>query len=152
VDGDALTFTVTTAPAHGTVVVNPDGTYTYTPANNYSGTDVFTVTVSDGKGGTTTVTISVTVNPTNVAPVASAPAIVTNKNTPVNGTITASDVDGDALTFTVSTAPAHGTVSVNPDGTYTYTPANNYSGTDVFTVTVSDGKGGTTTVTIKRNG
>jgi gliding motility-associated-like protein len=147
-DGDALTFTVTTPPVHGTVVVNPDGTYTYTPANNYSGTDVFTVTVSDGKGGTTTVTINVTVNPTNVAPVASAPAIVTNKNTPVNGTITASDVDGDALTFTVTTAPAHGTVVVNPDGTYTYTPANNYSGTDVFTVTVSDGKGGTTTVTI----
>ncbi|MBB4107401.1 Ig-like domain-containing protein, partial [Pedobacter zeae] len=147
-DGDPLTFTVTTPPAHGTAVVNPDGTYTYTPANNYSGTDVFTVTVSDGKGGTTTVTINVTVNPTNVAPVATSPAITTNKNTPVNGNITASDADGDPLTFTVTTPPAHGTVVVNPDGTYTYTPANNYSGTDVFTVTVSDGKGGTTTVTI----
>ncbi|SDD06044.1 Calx-beta domain-containing protein [Pedobacter soli] len=148
VDGDPLIFTVTTPPAHGTVVVNPDGTYTYTPANNYSGADVFTVTVSDGKGGTTTVTINVTVNPTNVAPVATAPAITTNKNTPVNSTITATDADGDPLTFTVTTPPAHGTVVVNPDGTYTYTPANNYSGADVFTVTVSDGKGGTTTVTI----
>nr|WP_316829064.1 Calx-beta domain-containing protein [Pedobacter miscanthi] len=147
-DGDALTFAVTTPPAHGTVVVNPDGTYTYTPANNYSGTDVFTVTVSDGNGGSTTVTINVTINPTNVAPVASAPAIITNKNTPVNGTITATDADGDALTFAVTTPPAHGTVVVNPDGTYTYTPANNYSGKDVFTVTVSDGNGGTTTVTI----
>ncbi|GAA4200928.1 hypothetical protein GCM10022289_13500 [Pedobacter jeongneungensis] len=147
-DGDPLSFALTTLPAHGTVVVNPDGTYTYTPANSYSGTDVFTVTVSDGKGGTTTVTINVTVNPTNVAPVASAPAITTNKNTPVNGTITATDADGDPLSFAVTTPPAHGTVVVNPDGTYTYTPANNYSGTDVFTVTVSDGKGGTTTVTI----
>ncbi|MGM9477963.1 Calx-beta domain-containing protein, partial [Pedobacter sp. GSP4] len=148
VDGDPLTYAVTTPPAHGTVVVNADGTYTYTPAPNYNGTDTFTVTVSDGKGGTTTVTISVTVSPVNDAPVATAPAIVTNKNTPVNGTITASDVDGDPLTFTVTTPPAHGTVVVNANGTYTYTPANNYSGTDVFTVTVSDGKGGTTTVTI----
>ncbi|WP_317169958.1 Ig-like domain-containing protein [Pedobacter sp. SG918] len=147
-DGDPLTFTVTTPPAHGTVVVNVDGTYTYTPVADYNGPDTFTVTVSDGKGGTTTVTVPVTVSPVNDAPVATAPAITTNKNTPVNGTITASDIDGDPLTFTVTTPPAHGTVVVNSDGTYSYTPANNYSGTDVFTVTVSDGKGGTTTVTI----
>ncbi|MBO9674606.1 MAG: tandem-95 repeat protein, partial [Sphingobacteriaceae bacterium] len=147
-DGDPLNFTVTTPPAHGTVVVNPDGTYTYTPANNYSGTDVFTVTVSDGKGGTATVTINVTVNPTNVAPVATSPAVTTNEDIPVNGNITASDADGDPLTFTVTTPPAHGTVVVNPDGTYTYTPAPNYNGTDTFTVTVSDGKGGTVTVTV----
>ncbi|WP_188834849.1 beta strand repeat-containing protein, partial [Pedobacter zeae] len=144
-DGNPLTYTVTTPPAHGTLIVNPDGTYTYTPAPDYNGTDTFTVTVSDGKGGTVTVTVPVTINPVNDAPVATAPAIITNKNTPVNGNITASDADGDPLTFTVTTPPAHGTVVVNPDGTYTYTPANNYSGTDVFTVTVSDGKGGTTT-------
>jgi uncharacterized repeat protein (TIGR01451 family)/gliding motility-associated-like protein len=148
IDGDPLTFTVTTPPAHGTVVVNPDGTYTYTPANNYSGADTFTVTVSDGKGGTTTVTINVTVNPTNVAPVATAPAVITNEDTPVNGKITATDADGDPLTFTVTTPPVHGTVVVNADGTYTYTPAPNYNGPDTFTVTVSDGKGGTTTVII----
>ncbi|WP_184470989.1 Ig-like domain-containing protein, partial [Pedobacter sp. AK013] len=147
-DGNPLSYTVTTPPVHGTVTLNPDGTYTYTPAPNYNGTDAFTVTVSDGKGGTVTVTVPVTVNPVNDAPVATAPAITTNKNTPVNGTITASDVDGDPLTFTVTTPPAHGTVVVNADGTYTYTPANNYSGTDVFIVTVSDGKGGTVTVTI----
>jgi len=147
VDGDPLTYTVGTAPANGTVVVNPDGTYTYTPANNYSGTDSFTVVVSDGKGGLVTVTVNITINPTNVAPVVSAPAITTPEDTAVNGTITATDADGDALTYTV-TQPAHGTVVVNPGGTYTYTPAANYNGADSFTATVSDGKGGTTTITI----
>ncbi|WP_421939882.1 Calx-beta domain-containing protein [Pedobacter sp.] len=147
-DGDPLTFTVTTAPANGTVTVNADGTYTYTPNANYNGTDVFTVTVSDGKGGTTTVTINVTVTPVNDAPVATAPAIATPQNAPVNGTVTANDVDGDALSFTLTTPPAHGTVVVNADGTYTYTPTPGFVGNDTFTITVSDGKGGTVTVTI----
>ena len=147
-DGDPLTYTATTPPAHGKVVVNPDGTYTYTPANNYSGTDTFVITVSDGKGGTIAVTVNVTINSTNVAPVATSPAVTTAEDTPVNGTITATDADGDALTFTVATPPAHGTVVLRPDGTYTYTPAANFNGTDVFTVTVSDGKGGTINITI----
>ncbi|WP_316801641.1 Calx-beta domain-containing protein [Pedobacter frigidisoli] len=147
-DGDVLTYTVTTQPSRGTVVMNPDGTYTYTPAPNYTGTDAFTVVISDGKGGTAIVTVNVTVTPVNHAPVASAPAISTNEDTLVNGAITASDVDGDPLTFTIATQPAHGTVVLNANGTYTYTPAANYNGADVFTVTVSDGKGGTTTVTI----
>ncbi|RYD99075.1 MAG: tandem-95 repeat protein [Sphingobacteriales bacterium] len=148
VDGDPLTYSVGTPPANGTVVVNPDGTFTYTPNNNYSGTDSFTVVVSDGKGGTTTVTVNVNIAPTNVAPVVTAPAITTNEDTPVNGKITATDADGDPLTFTLVTPPAHGTLVLNPDGTYTYTPNANYNGTDSFVVTVSDGKGGTTTVTI----
>ncbi|WP_443943537.1 Calx-beta domain-containing protein [Pedobacter sp. AW1-32] len=147
-DGNPLTYTIGSAPGHGTIVVNTDGTYTYTPAANYNGTDVFSVTVSDGKGGTTTVTINVTVTPVNDPPVASAPNITTAEDTPINGTITASDADGDVLTFTVTTLPAHGTVVVNADGTYTYTPAKDYNGTDSFTVTVSDGNGGSTTVTI----
>ncbi|RYX78252.1 tandem-95 repeat protein [bacterium] len=143
-----MTFTLVTPPAHGTLVLNTDGTYTYTPAPNYNGTDVFTVTVSDGKGGTTTVTINVTVTPVNDAPEATSPAITTPMNTPKTGVVSASDVDGDPLTFSVTTAPAHGTVVVNADGTYTYTPATGYVGADSFTITVSDGKGGTTTVTI----
>ncbi|MCX2576396.1 tandem-95 repeat protein, partial [Pedobacter sandarakinus] len=110
-DGDPLTFATTTPPANGTVVLNADGTYTYTPKANFNGTDSFVVTVSDGKGGSTTVTINVTVTPVNDAPVATTPVnINTNKNTPVNGTITASDVDGDPLTYTIATPPANGTV------------------------------------------
>ncbi|MCZ4222600.1 Calx-beta domain-containing protein [Pedobacter rhodius] len=148
VDGDALAYVVSKPPAYGTVVVNTNGTYTYTPNANYNGTDVFNVNISDGHGGNVTISISVNITQVNDAPVASSPAITATEDTPVNGTVTASDIDGDTLNFAVSTAPLHGSVVVNADGTYTYTPASNYNGTDVFTITVSDGKGGTTAVTI----
>ncbi|PLC06922.1 hypothetical protein CY658_07980 [Variovorax sp. RO1] len=148
VDGDTLTYTKGSNPAHGTVTVNADGTYTYVPGANFNGTDSFTVTVSDGHGGTTTSTVNVTVNPVNDAPTAPDYTKTTNEDTPVSGKVTGADLDGDALTYTKGSNPSHGTVAVNPDGTYTYTPNPNFNGTDTFTVTVSDGHGGTTTSTI----
>ncbi len=60
-DGDPLTVTATTSPARGSVVINADGTITYTPSNGFFGTDTFTYTISDGRGGTTTATVTVTV-------------------------------------------------------------------------------------------
>ena len=71
VDGDAVTYGKASDPAHGTVVVNADGSYTYTPAANYNGADSFTYTVSDGKGGSNTYTVAITVTPVNDAPVGS---------------------------------------------------------------------------------
>ncbi|MBI3503481.1 MAG: tandem-95 repeat protein, partial [Proteobacteria bacterium] len=155
VDGDALTFGLAAngGPAHGTVTVNPDGSYSYTPSANYNGTDSFTYTVADGKGGTTTGTISVDVAAVNDGPVTAGGTASGNEDTPITGQIAASDVDGDALTFGLAAngGPAHGTVTVNPDGSYSYTPSANYNGTDSFTYTVADGKGGTTTGTISVN-
>ncbi len=151
-DGDALTFAVPPngAPANGTVTIAPDGSYTYTPNADFNGTDSFTYTVSDGKGGTTTGTISVTVGGTNDGPVTAGGTASGTEDGIVTGQIVASDVDGDALTFGLSSngGPANGTVSIAPDGSYTYTPNANFNGTDSFTYTVSDGKGGTTTGTI----
>ncbi len=147
VDGNPLTFTLATPPSNGTVTVNADGTYTYTPNPNYNGADSFTVLVSDGQGGTRIAPVSIAVTPVNDAPVASGDTRITPEDTPVNGSIVAFDRDGDPLTYTINAAPAHGTVTINPDGTYRYTPAANYNGTDTFTVNVSDGKGGLVTVT-----
>ena len=62
-DGDPLTVTGTTAPAHGTAVVNANNTVTYTPATGYTGPDSFTYAISDGRGGTASATVSITVNP-----------------------------------------------------------------------------------------
>jgi VCBS repeat-containing protein len=148
IDGDTLTYTLSTAPAHGTLTLNPDGTYSYAPDPDYNGPDSFTVTVADGNGGSIDVTVPVTVTPVNDAPVASSPPITTAEDTPVNGTVTASDVDGDPLTYALTGGPAHGEVTVNPDGTYTYTPDPDFHGTDTFTVTVSDDQGGTVDVVI----
>jgi VCBS repeat-containing protein len=150
-DGDALTFSKGTDPGNGTVIVNADGTWTYTPSTGYTGTDTFTITVSDGKGGTATATISIQVNEQpNQVPTIEAQDLhkTTLKNTAVSGTVVATDADGDALTYVKGTNPSNGTVVVNGDGTWTYTPAPGYTGTDSFTITVSDGKGGTATATI----
>ena len=151
VDGDALTFTKASDPAHGTVTVHPDGTYTYTPATNYNGTDSFQVTVNDGHGGIVTITVPVVIRAVNDAPVPAAPPATTLEDTPVTGVVTATDAEGDPLTFTKAADPAHGTVTINSDGTYTYTPALNYNGADSFQVKVSDGHGGTSLVTVVVN-
>ena len=149
VDGDAITYGKGSDPAHGTVVVNANGTYTYTPAANYNGSDSFTYTVSDGNGGSNTYTISITVSPVNDAPTASGTAITTAEDTVKSGSLpAATDVDGDTVTYGKGSDPAHGTVVVNANGTYTYTPAANYNGSDSFTYTVSDGNGGSNTYTV----
>ena len=69
-DGDTLSVSSVTAPAHGTAAANPDGTITYTPAANYNGADSFSYTVGDGNGGTATATVTVTVTGVNDGPVA----------------------------------------------------------------------------------
>ena len=141
-DGDALTAVLQGAPSHGSVTVNADGSFRYTPAADYVGADSFVVQVDDGHGGTTTATVNVTVTAVNDNPTASAPAVTTAEDTAVSGQVTLADVDGDSLTATLQTAPAHGSVTVNADGSYSYTPAANYVGADSFVVQVDDGHGG----------
>ncbi|WP_158618119.1 Ig-like domain-containing protein [Chitinophaga lutea] len=147
-DGDALVFSKASDPVNGAVVVRTDGTYTYTPDANYVGTDIFTITITDGNGGAATVTVNITVSPVNDAPTGTGDNKTTAEDTPVNGAVTGSDTDLDALTFTRASEPANGTAVVNPDGSYTYSPKADYVGTDNFTITVDDGNGGTATVTV----
>ncbi len=94
--------------------------------------------------------MSVTVTPTNDGPVAVADAATTAEDTAVSIAVLTndSDLDGDTLTVSAATTPAHGTAAVNPDGTITYTPAANYNGADSFSYTVGDGNGGTATATV----
>ncbi|WP_158304894.1 Ig-like domain-containing protein [Methanobacterium lacus] len=148
VDGDTLTYTKSTDPSHGTAVVNADGTYTYTPNANYNGPDSFTVTVSDGNGGSDVVTVNINVTPVNDAPIGNDDSKTIPEDTQATGKVTGTDIDGDTLTYTKNTNPSHGTAVVNADGTYTYTPNANYNGPDSFTVTVSDGNGGSDVVTV----
>ncbi|MDR9852064.1 Ig-like domain-containing protein [Paenibacillus sp. VCA1] len=151
-DGDQLTFTKGSDPTHGTVTVNPDGTWKYVPDPDFTGTDSFEVTVSDGKGGTSTSTVTVNVTePPNLPPVSRNENVTTQRDTTVTGSVYATDPDGDQLTFTKGSDPKHGTVTVSPDGTWKYEPDPGYVGPDIFTVIVDDGKGGKTTSTITVN-
>jgi DNA/RNA endonuclease G (NUC1) len=139
VDGDTVSVTSVGSPAHGTAALNPDGTINYAPAPNYNGSDSFTYTVGDGHGGTASATVSVTINPVNDPPVASDGGATTDEDTSVAITLAAADVEGDALTFSVVSGPAHGSVSISGH-TATYTPAPDYNGADSFTFKANDGQ------------
>jgi VCBS repeat-containing protein len=150
-DGDTLSIGGFTQPTHGSVSYNGSGTFGYTPQANYNGADGFTYTVSDGRGGSTTAMLSITVNSINDAPVAANDVVATNEDILViTGNVLAndSDADGDALTVSGFTQPARGSVSYDGGGTFRYTPQANYNGADSFTYTVSDGQGGIATATV----
>ncbi|MEZ9138516.1 MULTISPECIES: Ig-like domain-containing protein, partial [unclassified Vibrio] len=147
-DGDSLSFTKATDPSNGTVVVDENGDWTYTPNENYNGDDSFTVVVSDGQGGTDTITVNVGVTPVNDLPVGEDVSVTTDEDAPVSGSLTATDADNDQLTFSKGTEPSNGSVVVDENGNWTYTPDENYNGSDSFTVVVDDGQGGTDTITV----
>jgi VCBS repeat-containing protein len=144
-DGDALTAVFPTNPSHGTLTLNTDGSFTYKPTLLYSGPDSFTYRANDGAANSNPATVSITVVPVNHAPVAVSDSYTTVENTPL--TVPAkgvlandTDVDGDALTAILVTGPAHGTVALHADGSFTYTPTLLYSGPDSFTYRANDGK------------
>jgi hypothetical protein len=133
---------------NGTLTLNPDGTFTYTPNTNYVGTDSFTYTWSDGltSGNTATVTIDVY----NNAPYAYGASFSVLHDRELVGQLYGYDPDGDAITAQLVSGPSNGTLTLNPDGTFTYTPNTHYVGPDSFTYTWSDGLEGSNigTVTI----
>lgn len=143
--GSDLTITSHTDPTHGTLELGKDGSYRYTPAPGFSGTDSFTYTATDGNGATTTATVTVTVTP---AAAADSITVTAGGPTTVGAPGLLGNDQGTDLTVTGSTQPAHGTVSVGSDGSYTYTPADGYSGNDSFDYTVTDGNGKSDTVTV----
>ncbi|MDD5016736.1 MAG: Ig-like domain-containing protein, partial [Eubacteriales bacterium] len=114
---------------------------TVTPEANVHGTVPIEISVTDG-AATTTEVFDIIITSVNDAPVISAPENTTPEDTPVSGSVSAADIDTDtgSLTFTKASNPAHGSVTVNADGTYTYTPSEDWNGTDSFDVTVDDGE------------
>ena len=146
VDGDALTIQNVTQH-NGVVHVNPDGTLAYDPTPNFSGTDDFYYTVIDGNGGHATAAVTVAVISENDAPLAADQSVSTNEDESVAITLTGSDVDGDPLTFSIVTSPANGQLTGTTPN-LTYTPTENYFGSDFFTYTASDGELNSETATV----
>jgi hypothetical protein len=148
-DGDTLTVTGASGASHGEVTVE-GGAVRYTPQADYNGSDSFTYTISDGKGGTATGSVSVTVTAANDAPTAVDDSAVTRKGVAVDVAVLAndSDKDGDALTLASVSPPSSGTASVTAAGTVRYTPTKTFVGTATFTYTVKDPSGTTATATV----
>ena len=150
-DGDTLGYALGgTAPTNGEVSIDAaTGAFDYTPDADFNGTDSFTVLVDDGEGGSTEATVDVTVDPANDDPTAADIAVFGDENTVISGALSATDIDGDDLTYGPgATAPTNGAVEVQSDGSFDYTPNPNFSGTDSFTIAVEDGQGGSAEVSV----
>jgi len=152
-DGDTLTAVAGSGPSHGTLTRNANGSFTYTPAANYSGSDSFTYRASDGTLTSGLATVTITVGAVNDAPTATADAYATDEDTALMVAAPGvlgndSDPDGTTLTAVLASGPAHGTLTLNTDGSFTYTPAVNYNGGDSFTYRASDGSLESTVATV----
>jgi hypothetical protein len=141
-DNDPLQFIITQPPAHGIVVLQVNtGATSYSPSAGYCGPDSFRYRVTDGlcESPEATVSIAVRCAPTNRCPTASAVSVTVNQDSSLNFQLLASDPDGDALQFTVTQGPAHGTVVVQTQtGAASYTPVRGYCGPDSFRFRVAD--------------
>ncbi|WP_375147350.1 tandem-95 repeat protein, partial [Vibrio parahaemolyticus] len=136
-DGKVVSLDTNNGPANGTVSVNPDGSVTYTPNDNYQGTDSFTYIVTSG-GVSESTTVSVDVTPVNDAPVAKDDTAITDEDTPVTIDVLPNDngIDGDKLSIQSASVPeAQGKVEI-VDGKLVFTPAENFNG-DAAKVTVT---------------
>jgi large repetitive protein len=144
IDGDALTVTAVSQPAHGTAAIVSGHEVSYTPAADFNGSDSFTYTITDAGGATATATVTLTIAPVNDAPVAVADAITVPENGSATVDVVAndSDVDGDALAITAISQPTHGSAAIVDATHVSYTPDPHYNGPDAFSYTISDGNGG----------
>jgi VCBS repeat-containing protein len=161
-DGDTLTVStnLVASPTFGSASMNADGTFTYTPNANFTGTDSFAYRALDGVGGFTDGVVYIT-----VTPVADGPTAVSDVYTIAEDqTLTFSDinlgvlandfdVDGDSLTIdtTPVNPPQNGSLTLNTDGTFHYTPNANFNGTDSFEYKVEDGTGNAESATVTIN-
>lgn len=141
----------------GSLQIGTGGAFVrYTPAVNFEGTETFSYTLSDGKGGTAQATATVTVTHVNHNPVATADTLTVSEDTSTATVVNvlANDNDGvdtgETLTITgVGTPNKGGVVTIAANNlSVNYTPAANFQGTETFTYTLSDGNGGIATGTV----
>lgn len=147
-DSLALTFSLESLPSQGSVVLldAATGSFQYTPTADFNGSDSFSFSLTDDTSAfpaISSATVSITVNPVNDTPVATIPvsSFQVQKNTPLAFYLQGTDIDGDSLSFAISTATQFGAISVvnASTGAMLYTPNADYMGSDSFSFTVNDG-------------
>lgn len=138
-DSPSLSYLVVNGPLHGALTLLPDGHFTYTPVADYAGPDAFTFSAWDGVNSSNVATVTISIGAINDGPAAISQWLTIAEDASASGTVTATDPDNSNLTYSLVNAPAHGTVTLLGDGTFTYTPEANYNGPDSFTFKASDG-------------
>jgi hypothetical protein len=152
-EGGPLTFEAVTQPTSGTLTVQPNGSFVYTPTPNFLGRDQFIARVTDPTGLSSSDTITINVVPAaNQAPTLTSTIFTVVQATVLNGQLTGTDPEGGAITFTLTTPTTNGTVTVQPNGAFVYTPVATFTGTDTFQVRLTDPQNasriGTVTITV----
>jgi VCBS repeat-containing protein len=152
-NGDALTAVLDIGPENGSLTLNADGTFTYVPDANFAGTDSFTYRASDGNYLSAAVVVTLVVEAVNDAPVAADDAfsLFANESLTVAGPGVLgndADIEAGALSVQLANGPAHGTLALAADGSFTYTPDAGFLGEDSFTYAAIDAQGGSAMATV----
>jgi len=153
-EGQVLAATLVAGVAHGTLTLKADGSFLYTPAADFNGTDFFTYRAGDGKNLSNLATVTLTVRPVNDVPVAQDDACGVDEDQPLilsdllaNDT----DVDGDVLAAVVVGGTSHGSLARDASGLLVYTPDADFNGVDSFTYRASDGRAESNLATVTLN-
>ncbi|HAF28590.1 MAG TPA: hypothetical protein DCG75_06040, partial [Bacteroidales bacterium] len=138
-----LILTIKNNPLNGTFNVNIDNTITYTPNNNYLGTDVFEYQVCDADGDCSAATVTITVRKENSVPIALNDKVITGLNTDIIINVLGNDsgLDDGGIIVSVENDAVNGSLIVNADNTITYSPDNGFEGTEIFSYRVTDADG-----------
>jgi hypothetical protein len=137
-DGAPLTYSIVTGPTEGTLDPVAGNQVTYRPDPDFNGSDTFTFKANNGGWDSNVATMTITVTPVNDAPVATAGSATVARDSTVGITLAGTDIDGDALTYSIVAGPTQGTLT-GTGTARTYTPAANYQGPDSFTFQANDG-------------
>lgn len=165
-DADGDTLTVNTTPVsdvtNGVLTLSANGAFSYVPALNFNGTDSFTYEVTDGRGATAQATVTLIVHPVNDIPVVASTtkSFTFDEDSLLSKSVSdgdnllsgASDVDGDSLTVVLSAGVgANGNLTLNSDGSFSYSASTNFNGADAFSYVISDGSEFSEMVTVSLN-
>jgi len=154
VDGDDLSAVLVSNPASGSLTLNGDGSFSYTPNLDYCGSDSFQYKATDGSADSATVQVTLNIDCLNQAPVAAANSYFGSEDAPfsvaavVGVLANDSDANGDELTAVLDDDVQHGSLTLNADGSFDYAPDANYCGSDSFTYHANDGAADSNVATV----
>jgi Bacterial Ig domain/FG-GAP repeat len=153
-EGDPLTAVLDAAPLHGALDLHAGGSFVYTPTANFAGLDIFTYHANDGQSSSNMALVTLIITAVNDIPVAANDVYTTPVNVPLavaapGVLLNDTDVDNDPLTAVMDAAPLHGTLDLDANGAFLYTPVPHFIGVDTFTYHASDGQANSSLATVQ---